>query len=73
MIDYLINMKYRVNSLYGNSKFIEKDFPIYSNDAMETVKIDKEEIQKCVENSFISKGDNKIDYDLDDNTLLKEE
>lgn len=59
--------------LQGNNAFQEKDYADISYSIMHNIGLNVDKIKECVHNSFVAKTGEEIDYELDDNTLLKEE
>lgn len=54
--------------------FQEKEYGLHSFETMDKNGIDSEEIKKCIHESFVLReSEGKVDYDLDDNTLLHKE
>lgn len=74
LIDYMLLMRQQFYTSQSQGGFNEKDFALYSYDLVKSLGMNVETVRSCVDGSFVQKNkEDKIEFELDDNTLLQEE
>ncbi len=74
LIDYLIAMKSTMRDLMAQNSFKESEYSVISRRNMEKNGFNYSSVKQCLDDSFIKRNDQSdLDYDLDDNKLLKQE